>query len=165
MQTRHLPSRPWALAFGFSIDANATISHASMDFLPAAHMQLTQSVSTIAQGAPGSERLLSAALISASGAVLSQSLFDDPRLTNDYAKHATSYGMLSLQLVPGAIRLVIKSWQTAALLLDLDLHGDIQLLCLNQRCLDLCSNPDAGTPPPLDGSQDTPPAVDGSGTK
>jgi hypothetical protein len=157
--------QPWALAFGFSIDANAVISHASMDFLPATHVQLTRSVSTVTQGAPGSDRLLSASLISASGDVLSQALFDDPRLTSDYAKRGTSYDMLSLQLVPGAVRLVIRSWQTAAVLLDLDLHGDIQLLCLNQPCLDLCSNPDAGTPPPIDGSQDTPSAVDGSGTE
>jgi hypothetical protein len=138
-----------------------------VDFLPASRVRLIQSVSTVAQGAPGSERLLAASLISAGGNVLSQDVFDDPRLANDYGKAEPGggYGVLSIQLVPGTIRLVITSWATGAALLDLDLHGDIRLLCLNQPCLNLCANPDGGSSPPVDGGTDLSAAVDASGTE
>jgi hypothetical protein len=137
-----------------------------MDFLPVSRVRLTQSVSTVAQGAPGSERLLAASLISADGNVLSLDLFDDPRFANDYGKaeRGGRYGVLSIQLVPGAIRLVITNWETGAPMLDLDLHGDIQLLCLNQPCLNFCINPNGSLSPALDGGADLPAAVDESAT-
>jgi len=161
----HCIELPWAMAFGFSIDANGAMSHASMDFLPVSRVRLTPSVSTVAQGAPGSERLLAASLISAGGNSLSQVLFDDPRFVNDFGKadHGNSYSVLAIQLVPGATRLVITNWETGAALLDLDLHGDIQLLCLNQPCLNLCATPDGGSSPPVDGGADLSAAIDENG--
>jgi hypothetical protein len=157
----------WAVVLGFSIDANGVVSRASTDFLPASRVRLTQSVSTVSQGAPGSEGLLAASLISAGGDVLSQDLLDDPRSDNDHgtAERGNSHSVLSIQLVPGISRLVITNWETGAALLDLDLQGDIQLLCLNQPCLSLCGNPDGGSLPPLDGSADLPAAIDESGTE
>jgi hypothetical protein len=159
--------QPWAMAFGFSIDASGVISNASMDFLPAYHARLTQTVSTVAQGAPGSEGLLAASLISAGGDLLSRTLFEDPRLVGGYGKseHRGSYGELLIQLAPGTIRLLITNWVTGAGLLDLDLRGDTQLLCLNHPCLNLCGNPDGGASLSPDGSADLPEAVDQGGTQ
>jgi hypothetical protein len=153
------------MAFGFSIDTNGVMSHASLDFLPASRVRLTQSVSTVAQDAPGSERLLAASLISASGDILSQSLIDDPRFANDAGKaeRSNGYSIVSIQLVPGASRLVMKNWETSTTLLDLDLHGELQLLCLNQPCLNLCATPDGGSSLPLDGGADNSAAIDANG--
>jgi hypothetical protein len=159
--------QPWAMAFGFSIDASGVISNASMDFLPANHARLTQTVSNVAQGAPGSEGLLAASLISGGGDLLSRALFEDPRLAGAYGRseRGGSYGELFIQLVPEAIRLVITNWSTGAVLLDLDFRGDAQLLCLNHPCLTLCGNPDGGVSRSPDGSADLPEAVDLGGTQ
>jgi len=155
------------MAFGFSIDANGVMSHASLDFLPASRVRLTQSVSTVAQGAPGSERLLAASLTSASGDILSQNLIDDPRFANDAGKteRGHSYSIVSIQLIPGASRLVMKNWETGTTLLDLDLHGELQLLCLNQPCLNLCATSDARSSLPLDGGADNSAAIDVNGAE
>jgi hypothetical protein len=155
----------WTMAFGFSIDASDVISHAGIDFLPANRAQLTQTVSTVAQGAPGSQGLLSAALISANGDPLARVLFEDPRLVGSYGRSqfGGSYGEVFIRLVPGALRLVITNWATGAVLLDLDFRGDRQLLCLNQPCLDLCEKTDGGVSPSLDASADVPEVVDQGG--
>ena len=163
----HCTEQPWAITFDFAIDANGVVSHASTDFLPADRVRLTQSVSTVAQGALGSEGLLAASLSSVDGSILSQELFDDPRFVNarGTAERGNGYGLLSIQLVPGANRLVITNWQTGATLLDLDIHGDIQLQCLNQPCLNLCANFDGGLSPVLDGGVDLSAAVADGGAE
>jgi len=146
--------QPWALSFEFSLDANGSLTHARADLLPASHLRLTTSVSSVAQGAPGSENLLAASLTSADGSVLSQDLFNDPRFADAGVGRNRDHDLtdLALQLLPGTRDLVITNWNTGAVLFDLDLHGDLQLLCLNQPCLDICANPDAGTPAPDSGA-------------
>jgi hypothetical protein len=141
------------------------MSHASLDFLPASHVRLTQSVSTVALGAPGSERLLAASLISDGGNVLSQDLIDYPHFAYDAGKseRGNSYSVLAIQLVPGASRFAITNWETGATLLDLELHGELQLVCLNQPCLDLCATPDSGSSPPVDGGADGFASIDENG--
>ena len=157
--------QPWAVVFSMSLDASGVRSHASMDFLPSSRVQLTESVSSVAQGAPGSENLLAASLLSADQSILVQDVFGDPRVANADASRGNDSGFvqLALQLAPGTSRLVITDWNTGAVLVDLDLHGDLQLLCLNRPCLDLCASPDAGTSPALDASVDLPVAIDQAG--
>ena len=154
------------MVFGFSLDTNGLLSHARTDYLPASRVRLTQSVSSVPQGAPGSENLLAVSLLSAGGNVLAQDLFDDPRSPNLDARteHLGGSVELALQLVPDTNRLEISNWNTGVVLLDLDLHGDLQLLCLDWPCLDLCTSPDAGAATTSDGSADLTVAVDGNGT-
>ena len=157
--------QPWAVVFGFSLDANGLLSHARTDYLPASRVRLTQSVSSVAQGVPGSENLLAVSLLSAGDNVLAQDLFNDPRSADADARMEHGGGLveLALQLVPDTNRLEIANWNTGVVLLDLDLHGDLQLLCLDWPCLDLCASPDAGAATASDGSADLTVAVDESG--
>ena len=148
--------QPWALVFDFALGADGSLSQTGMDFLPTSRVRLTTSVSSVAQGAPGSENLLAASLISADGVVLSRVLFDAPRFADAGVRMSPDRDFieLALQLAPDTQRLVITNWNTGAVLLDLDLHGDLQLLCLNQPCLDLCANPDAGSLQVMDSGAD-----------
>ena len=102
--------------------------------------------------------------LSAGGNVLAQDLPNDPRSANLDARteHGGSSVEVALQLVPDTNRLDISNWNTGVVLLDL--HGDLQLLCLDWQCLDLCASPDAGSATASNVSADLTVAVDENGT-
>jgi len=43
-----------------------------------------------------------------------------------------------MELVPGASTLHIENWETGQTLVDLDLRGHLQLLCIDRPCLSIC---------------------------
>lgn len=52
----------------------------------------------------------------------------------------------ALDLQPGVETLRIENWSTGLVLVDLDLRGHLQLLCIDRPCLSICASPgsDAG---------------------
>jgi len=89
-----------------------------------------------------------ASLLSADGTALSAVYFRGPQpgLYNDLG--ATFRVVLILPLVPGATTLEVKNQASGEVIIDLDLRGHLQLLCIDQPCLSLCQTPDGGAAGP-----------------
>jgi hypothetical protein len=47
-------------------------------------------------------------------------------------------------LKPGITELRVENWETDQVLLDLDLRGHFQILCVDRPCLSICRAPDGG---------------------
>lgn len=170
--------QPTMLVLFVALNANGVISDLDLKFKPRDQVNPGVSASPPAKGTAGASNYFAATLLTASGVAQSTFVFQDPRLATQNmgsgymnASNASSVGEVgfAMPLAPGVSRLRIANWDTGQALLDLDLVGHIQLLCVDRPCLSLCQPAnapvDAATAPmgSTDGGiPDAPNSVDGS---
>lgn len=141
--------RPYLVAASMAIDATGALSDLDLALVRADEIAPTSSVTPPAQGTPGASNDWVATLMGGDGSALSSLVFAGTAGSDGgYSRHhAWGAGRVRivLPLLAGATDLRIESWDTGQLLVDLDLRGHLQLLCIDHPCLSLCpSRPSGG---------------------
>ncbi len=107
---------------------------------------VSSSATPPAPGTPGAAAYWVATLEDASGTDQTSLVFKgpDPSYADGGYGHASRV-QFALPLPAGAVTLHLQRWDSGQVLIDLDLRGHLQLLCVDRPCLSLCSGL-AGTP-------------------
>jgi hypothetical protein len=160
---------PYVLAVSLALVDNAGgstgLSDLDIDFFRQAGMSATPSANAPAKGDPGADGYFVASLLNEAGGALTTLVFQDPRLALGDAGYSwRARTRFIMALPPGVSSLHIENWDTGQVLVDLDLRGQLQLLCIDRPCLAVCqiSGADAATASSVDaGAVDYPGAMDG----
>ena len=160
---------PYVLAVSLALANNAGpsagLSDLDVDFFRQAGTSATPSANAPAKGTPGADGYFVASVLDEAGGVLTTLVFKDPRLAlgdAGYPLHARARFVVPLPSGAGSLR--IENWDTGQVLIDLDLRGQLQLLCIDRPCLSVCQSPavDAAVAPAIDaGAADAAGAADG----
>jgi hypothetical protein len=142
---------------------SAGLSDLDIDFFREAGLSATPSATAPAKGTPGADAYFVASLLDEAGGALATVIFKDPRLADaGYPSYARA--RFTMTLPAGVSSLHIENWDTRQVVIDLDLRGHLQLLCIDRPCLSVCqaSGVDAAASPAVDASAaDTPGAASG----
>ncbi len=153
-----------SLALANSAGPSAGLSDLDVDFFRQAGTAATPSANAPAKGTPGADGYFVASVLDDAGGVLTTLVFKDPRLAlGDAGYPSYARARLVVPLPSGADSLRIENWGTGQVLIDLDLRGRLQLLCIDRPCLSVCQSPavDATVAPAVDaGAADIPGAAD-----
>jgi len=158
---------PYVIGVSVALASNSGLTDLDIDFFRQARWEASQSAHPPAKGSPGAVGFFVASLVSSDGVALSTLVFENPRLALGDAAYAhraeVEFAML---FPPGSATLHIENWDTGQVLIDLDLRGHLQLLCIDRPCLSICAasggNVDASGGPTVDaGARDYASALDG----
>ncbi len=157
---------PYVLLVSLALAGDAGLTDMHVEFSPRQDVPATQGVAPPAKGSPGADGYFMALIESSDGVALSTLVFKDPRLAQgDAGQPWRAKTQFAMDLATGSTTLHIENWDTGQVLVDLDLRGHVQLLCLDRPCLSICQaagGVDASSAPPaMDaGAGDHPSAVD-----
>lgn len=154
--------RPYDVAVAMKVANGTTLESLDTALLPSDRGGLPAPVTPPAQGTPAADGYWVATLMSEDGEPLGSSVFGARHSPDDAGyRHGTPVE-LAVPLVPAAAILRIENWDSGQVLIDLDLRGHLQVLCIDRPCLSICSaargSSDAGAGE--DGPEDAPAAVD-----
>lgn len=131
---------------GFANDG--TLHDVDVDFVRRSSIELTASAVLPAQGTAAASSYWRASLRDGAGAEVAMLALADPRVAGGNRWIAFA---LPVPVMPASLHL--ENWGTAQVIVDLDLRGHVQLLCIRRPCLPICpSGIDGGLPSPLDAS-------------
>jgi hypothetical protein len=146
--------------------SSVALSDLDIELLRQVGTSATTSASPPAKGAAGADSYFVASILSETGGTLTTLVFEDPRIAladAGYPWHGRNRFIIPLP--SGADSLRIESWDTGQVLIDLDLRGQLQLLCIDRPCLAVCQSSavDAAVAPAVDagGVADIAGAADG----
>ena len=130
---------PYVVAASVALDSTG-LTDLDMGLFRQAGTPASSSANPPAKGSPGAAGYFVASLLSSDGVVLTTLVFPDPRLAQGDAAYAHGAEVeFSMVLPPGGATLHIEHWDTGQVLIDLDLRGHLQLLCIDQPCLSICT--------------------------
>jgi hypothetical protein len=147
------------VSLAFVSSSGSGLSDLDIDFFRQADVPATPSSIAPAKGTAGADGYFVASLRNETGDALTTLVFKDPRFALADAGYTwRPKAEFILALPPGTSLLHIENWDTGQVLVDLDLRGHLQLLCIDRPCLSICQIPgmDAAAPPAVDAG-----AVDG----
>ncbi len=137
--------QPYVLAVSLALDGNGALSDLDVDLLRQDKAGPSVSTSPPAKGTPGASAYFVATLMAADGTALSSFVFADPRLAwPDAGTTGHGHARFTMPLTSGAATLRLENWDSGISLIDLDLRGQLQLLCIDRPCLSICQAPDGG---------------------
>ena len=154
--------QPYVLGVSVALEINGALTDLDIDLLRRDRVSASVSVNPPAKGTAGASAYDVATLVSADGIVQSTFVFANPLVVTTAAASTRHWHVeFTMPLAPGVSTLHVENWDSGVLLVDLDLHGHVQLLCIDRPCLAICQTPDGGVDSSaataLDGG-----AVDGS---
>jgi len=128
-----------------AFDDHLVASDVEVEFVREDRVSTPASVSPPAKGSAGADEYFVAKLVSAEGGVEVTYVFRDARLKlGDGGVLGRVEVSLAMVLKPGITELRVENWETDQVLLDLDLRGHFQILCVDRPCLSICRAPDGG---------------------
>ena len=140
---------PIVLAVSLELDGSASLTDLDISFRRDHRAVANLNPASPFEGAPNPSAGFLASLLSADGTPLSTAAFKYPILGLGNTGPGSGVRVdLTLSLVPGATTLEVENRDSGRVLIDLDLRGHLQLLCLDEPCLSVCRAPDAGAPSP-----------------
>jgi hypothetical protein len=130
---------PYALGVSLSLAASGQLADLDVNVGAEQWMNVSAVATPPAAGSPGATAYWVASVEDGAGQVQSSLVFRDPEPNNDggYALYEQRVRFV-LPLAAGAALLHIQNWNSGQVLVDLDLRGQLQLLCIDHPCLSLC---------------------------
>lgn len=162
-------AEPYVVAADMSLTSGGSLADLRIRLLPTSVFGTVPSVSPPAAGTAAANDTWVATLLDGSGSALGSTLVTLPGSGVDGGSYASggSYGqgysggyganeaIFAIALTPGATTLRVASYASGRVLVDLDLRGHLQLLCIDHPCLAVCQSAsagmDGGTRSPVDG--------------
>jgi hypothetical protein len=137
--------QPYVLGVSLALGSNGALTNLDIDLFRQAQAGASVSASPPAKGTAGASAYDVATLVGADGIVQSIFVFANPLVATPAAA-PTNHGHVefTLPLAPGVSTLRVENWDSGLPLIDLDLRGHVQLLCVDRPCLSLCQTPDGG---------------------
>ncbi len=154
--------RPYVLAVSLALDDKGALSDLDVDLVRQDEAGVSVSANPPAKGTTGAAGYFLAKLVAVDGTVQSSFVFADPRVAwPDAGATRHGHARFTMPLTSATATLHVETWDSGVPLVDLDLRGHLQLLCIDRPCLSVCQAPDGGargpTGPELDSG-----ATDGS---
>lgn len=151
--------QPYVLGVSITLESNGALNDLDVELFRQAEASASISAQPPAKGSAGASAYDVATLVNADGMVQSTFVFANPLVATSAGRHGRV--QFTMPLAAGVSTLDVENWDSGALLIDLDLRGHVQLLCIDRPCLSLCQAPDGGVDsalaPAVDGG-----AIDGS---
>jgi hypothetical protein len=137
--------QPYVLGVSIALASNGALTDLDVELFRQHQVRTNVSTQPPAKGTAGASDYDVATLLSADGIVQSSFVFANP-LVATTASTPTSHGHVefTMPLVPGVSTLHVENWGSGVPLIDLDLRGHVQLLCVDRPCLSICQTPDGG---------------------
>jgi hypothetical protein len=148
--------RPYVVAVSLALASPTTVKDLRVELVRADEFPPSGSVVPPAQDSAGANGYWVATLMGSGGAPLASVVFSSAGGARNTGYHDSTSTRFALGLQPGVETLRIENWSTGQVLVDLDLRGHLQLLCIDRPCLSVCPPSGAGsdggaTQQPLDG--------------
>lgn len=140
--------QPYVLGVSLALDSNGGLTDLDVDLFCQDQVAAGVSANPPDKGTPGADAYYVATLVTADGTAQSSFVFANPLAWADagYARHG--HVGFTLPLVPGTATLRLENWDSGIDLIDLDVRGHVQLLCIDRPCLAICQAPDGGADSP-----------------
>jgi len=136
-----------ALAVELGFFGRGVLGDVDVDFVRST--STTPSATLPPQESAGASGYVVASLKDASGATLATVALADPRTKVSDGGSAWTRFLLPVPSAPAELH--VENWGTGQILVDLDLRGHVQLLCIDRPCLSICSGAvDGGALAPWD---------------
>jgi hypothetical protein len=136
--------QPYVLAVSIALDSNGALTDLDVDLLRQDKVGVSVSANPPAKGTPGASAYFLATLVTADGTVQSSFVFADPMASVDAGSTRHRHVDFTMPLAPGTTTLNLENLDSGKPLIDLDLRGHVQLLCIDRPCLSICQAPDGG---------------------
>jgi hypothetical protein len=158
--------QPYVLGVSMALENNGALTDLDVELFRQNQASANVSAQPPAKGTAGANTYDIATLLSTDGIVQSSFVFANP-LAVATAGTSARHGHVefAMPVAPGVSTLHVENWDSGAPLIDLDLRGHVQLLCVDRPCLSICQSPDGGMDssvvPTLDGGALDSGAIDG----